>query len=59
MAGVGLPLARQVRDTLMPSVARVSELLSSSIISGGTERKLSLGNAFDPDRQTESFNQLF
>ncbi len=37
IAGVGLPFARQVRATLMPSVASVSELLSSSMMSGGTE----------------------
>ena len=37
MAGVGFPFALQVRATRMPSVANVSELLSSSIMSGGTE----------------------
>ena len=37
MAGVGFPVALQVRATRMPSVANVSELLSSSIMSGGTE----------------------
>ena len=37
MVGGGLPLARQLSMMLIPSFANVSELLSSSIMSGGTE----------------------
>ena len=34
--GIGLPIALHVNVTRIPSVARVSELLESSNISGGT-----------------------
>jgi hypothetical protein len=36
MFGIGLPIALHVNVTRIPSVARVSELLESSNISGGT-----------------------
>ena len=39
MVGGGLPLARQLSMMRMPSLASVSELLSSSKISGGTAGK--------------------
>ena len=38
----GLPRALHTRPTGIPSVARVSELESSSIMSGGTEAKIRL-----------------
>ena len=40
MVGDGFPSARQLRITLIPSVANVSELLISSLISGGTRKKV-------------------
>ena len=40
MVGDGFPSARQLRITLIPSVANVSELLMSSLISGGTTKKV-------------------
>ena len=39
MVGGGLPLARQLSMMRIPSLASVSELLSSSKISGGTAGK--------------------
>ena len=36
MMGVGLPSAWQLRVTLIPSLARVSALLASSTMFGGT-----------------------
>ena len=36
MVGAGLPLARQLSMMCIPSLASVSELLSSSNMSGGT-----------------------
>ena len=37
MIGVGLPSAWQLKVTLIPSVAKVSALLASSTMLGGTE----------------------
>ena len=39
MVGGGFPLARQLSMMRIPSLASVSELLSSSKMSGGTGRK--------------------
>ena len=42
----GLPLALQIRVTSIPSFAKVSELLSSSMISGGTVNKKQFSQKF-------------
>ncbi len=44
MTGAGLPRARQFIRTRIPSLASVSELLSSSTMSGGTGREREMSN---------------